>query len=108
MATPPPARDSEKTNNQPQSDLEMPSKDRDDVQVYAGYVEEEKHDRSIQIIYFKIILPLYFITIWIGMFMLTEGLYETTFKWLTTIIITVFLFAFQAKIKTILAKMLLH
>ncbi|PTR10070.1 hypothetical protein C8R32_102159 [Nitrosospira sp. Nsp5] len=91
----------------PQSLPEKLSKDRNDVEVYAAYLEAD-HDRSIQKIFFKIILPLYFITIWIAMFMLTQGLYESTFKWLSSIVFAVFLFAFQTKIRAILAKLLLH
>ena len=86
---------------------EKPSKDRADIEVYTAYTEA-KHDREIQKIFFKIILPLYFITIWIAMGMLSGEQYEGTFRWVTGIVVAVFLFAFQSKIKAILEKLLLH
>ena len=86
---------------------EKPSNDRADIEVYAGYIEAA-HERQVQIIFLMLIMPLYFITTWIAMVILPEGSYENTFGSLTAIVIGVFLFAFQTKIRAVLAKLLLH
>lgn len=91
----------------PYSHPAKPSKDRPDIQVFDAYLEAD-HDRSIQKNFFQIIMPLYFITLCVAMFTLKEGQYESTLTWLSYLVIAVFVFAFQSKIKAILVKLLVH